>query len=81
MAWVKALHPAHGIAQTGWNNHYGFPHPKVIERYRAVGARVWNTAEGAVHVYVLENRLQVRQTHPRSSTNRVNALQWGRALL
>lgn len=48
MAFLNALHPKIAIAQTGFGNRYGFPRPAVVRRYRAIGAEVRNTADGAL---------------------------------
>ena len=49
-AFVRSLMPSLAVAQTGFANHYGFPRAEVVNRYEAVGARVCNTAKGAVMV-------------------------------
>jgi len=48
MAFLNALHPKIAIAQTGFANRYGFPRPAVVRRYRAIGADVRNTVDGAL---------------------------------
>ncbi len=48
--FVRSLLPALAVAQTGFGNHYGFPKTEVVNRYKAVGANVYNTANGAVIV-------------------------------
>lgn len=52
--FVRALKPSLAVAQTGFANHYGFPRAEVVRRYEAVGARVRNTANGAVMVRWLQ---------------------------
>ncbi|MDQ6951201.1 MAG: DNA internalization-related competence protein ComEC/Rec2 [Mariprofundales bacterium] len=59
-ALLRQLHPALAIAQTGYHNRYGFPDPKVVARYRALGAAVMNTASGAVEVTL--NHASLRRT-------------------
>ncbi len=49
-AFLAALSPHLVVAQTGFANHYGFPARDVVARYRAMQARVLNSAEGAVIV-------------------------------
>ena len=63
-AFVAAVHPAVAIAQTGMHNRFGFPRPMVVHRYRAVGARVWNTAHGAVIVRWRADGVGVERTAP-----------------
>ncbi|TQV81327.1 DNA internalization-related competence protein ComEC/Rec2 [Exilibacterium tricleocarpae] len=48
-AWVDALQPAFVVFSTGYGNRYRHPHAAVVERYRAGGAVLLNTAvTGAV---------------------------------
>lgn len=48
---LAALRPAAVIFSCGRNNRFGHPHPAVVERYRAIGAEIFSTAEdGAVFV-------------------------------
>lgn len=50
-SWVRALAPQHAIAQAGHHNQFGHPHPKVIARWCAQGARVWSSPEnGGVRI-------------------------------
>ena len=49
-AFVKRMQPDLAIAQTGKDNHYGFPHTMVTSHYRASGAGLANSAGGAVVV-------------------------------
>ncbi len=43
-AFVQAVAPAHVVFPTGRGNMFGFPHAPVLERYRAAGATLWDTA-------------------------------------
>jgi competence protein ComEC len=48
---LEALRPAAVIFSCGRDNRFGHPHPAVVARYRAIGAKVFSTAEdGAVIV-------------------------------
>lgn len=48
---LDALRPAAVIFSCGRDNRFGHPHPTVLARYRAIGARMFSTAEdGAVFV-------------------------------
>lgn len=47
--WVSVLRPAHVVFSAGFRHHFGHPSGEVVRRYRAVGSKLWNTAEaGAV---------------------------------
>ncbi len=48
--FVKKVRPKTVIAQTGYKNHYGFPKEEVVKRYKHVGAKVLNTADGYVRI-------------------------------
>ncbi|MDM8356338.1 DNA internalization-related competence protein ComEC/Rec2 [Pandoraea communis] len=48
-AFVEAVSPDHVVFQTGYRNRFGHPRPAVVARYRAAGARIWQTvAHGGV---------------------------------
>jgi competence protein ComEC len=48
---LDTLRPAAVIFSCGRDNRFGHPHPAVVERYRAIGARMFSTADdGAVFV-------------------------------
>jgi competence protein ComEC len=42
-ALVRVLSPALVMVSAAWGNRFGHPHPAVVERYRAVGARLYQT--------------------------------------
>jgi competence protein ComEC len=51
--FVNALAPQFVIFSTGYLNRWGFPKPSVVERWRAVGARTFDTAKaGAITLSV-----------------------------
>ena len=59
-AWVRALAPAHAIAQCGHHNRFGHPHPDVLSRWRAQGARVWVSAvDGSIRIDSGQQGLEV----------------------
>jgi len=50
-AFVAALRPQIAVASAGRANHFGHPVPEVLERYQAIGAKVFRTdQDGAVMV-------------------------------
>jgi competence protein ComEC len=50
-AFVKALQPTVAVVSAGRTNHFGHPAPEVLQRYEAVGAKVFRTdRDGAVFV-------------------------------
>lgn len=44
-AFLRAIGPSTAIISRGANNPYGHPHPSVVERFRALGMRIQDTAE------------------------------------
>lgn len=49
-SFVERSRPRIAIVAAGWQNHFGHPHPRVVERYRDVGTHVLSTAAvGAVN--------------------------------
>lgn len=50
-AFLDTVAPRLAIVSAGWHNRWGFPKPAVIDRYRARGIRVANTAtSGAITI-------------------------------
>lgn len=48
---VAAVSPRIALVSSGFGNRYGFPDPDVLQRYRAVGADIYDTADsGAISV-------------------------------
>ncbi|MEM7294106.1 MAG: ComEC/Rec2 family competence protein, partial [Pseudomonadota bacterium] len=47
--FVDAVAPEHVVFATGYRNRFGFPHRDVVQRYRELGAQLWQTdRDGAV---------------------------------
>jgi competence protein ComEC len=47
--FVNMVRPKHVVFSSGHRHHFGHPHSDVVRRYKAIGARIWKTAEhGAV---------------------------------
>lgn len=50
-AWVAGLAPDLVLFSAGYRHRYGHPHADIVERYRAAGSRLLNTAtSGAIHL-------------------------------
>lgn len=43
-AFVAATRAQHVLFNTGWRNHFGFPHIEVERRWADAGAQLWDTA-------------------------------------
>ena len=43
-AFLAAVAPRLALAQAGYRNRFGHPHPEVLARYRAAGIPVWQSA-------------------------------------
>ncbi len=48
--FVAAAHPRHAVVSVAAANRYAFPHPEALDRWRAGGADVLRTDEGAVRL-------------------------------
>ncbi len=48
--FTAAVRPRLAIASVGRRNRYGFPHEEAVDRWRAVGALVLRTDEGAIRL-------------------------------
>lgn len=78
-AWVRALAPAHAIAQAGHHNRFGHPHPEVMARWSAQGARAWvSAADGSIRIesgpqgLVTVNARELRRRYWHASTSKVD---------
>lgn len=50
-AFLAQVQPAHALISAGHPSPFGHPHPEVVERLRATGARLWQTSQcGALTV-------------------------------
>jgi competence protein ComEC len=50
---LAAVQPRDAIVSCGWKNRYRMPHPEVIGRLEALGARIWRTDwHGAITVTI-----------------------------
>ena len=53
--WVQRLRPKWVVFSSGYRNHYGHPHAKVLERHRAVAAKMLCTAAlGGLRIQISE---------------------------
>jgi competence protein ComEC len=67
-AWVEAVRPTLAIVSAGRSNHFGHPAPEVLERYRAIGARIFRTdRDGAVHVNTDGWRIEATDSRPNNT--------------
>jgi len=75
--FVRAVMPGVVIAQTGYANRYGFPKPRVVQRYTRQGGQIWDTSQGAVIVIPDgKNGIHAAYAAPVRSAKRHRALQW-----
>jgi competence protein ComEC len=68
--FVAASHPALALVSAGYRNRWELPRPEVVERWRAVGARLLTTADsGAIEIAFVAGRpplaSEYRRTHRR----------------
>jgi len=63
-AFVAAVEPEVVVISASRGNIYGVPHPEIVERYRAAGARVLRTdKDGAIEISVHAPDLAIRSAH------------------
>jgi len=74
-AFVAAVSPRLAVVQSGRHNRFGFPRPEIVARYRAAGAEIWNSADGAILLTVAaDGGWQLRQWPPPPLAKREAAL-------
>ncbi len=61
VAFLDAVRAQHVLVAAGYRNRFGHPHPQVLERYEASGARVWRTdLDGAISLRLDSDEMVVR---------------------
>lgn len=64
-ALVEASRPRYVVFCVGRNNRFGFPHPEVVERWQAVGARCLRTDRAGAITFVSDGRdVRLETWHP-----------------
>jgi competence protein ComEC len=64
--FVEAVSPRWAVVPAGYRNRFGHPHPEVLERYRAAGARVVRTdLDGAIHAVLSGRELRIERERAR----------------
>jgi competence protein ComEC len=59
--FLEAIHPAIAVISDGYHNRFGFPDRDVLDRYRAMGARVLRTdQDGAIEVDASRSGMKLR---------------------
>lgn len=53
-AFVERVQPGYVVFSTGYRNRFHHPHPSVVERYRAAGAQLFNTADSGALMFTLD---------------------------
>ena len=60
-AVVHVIHPAAALISVGHRNPFRHPHPEIVARYQAVGARIWRTdRNGAISVEMQPGQTRVQ---------------------
>jgi len=66
-AFIAAVHPEDGIISDGYLNHFHFPSPMTLDRYRDAGVRVLRTDnDGAVMVDATRRGISIRAQRDRN---------------
>lgn len=68
--FVTRVSPDHVVYSAGFNHHFGHPHVRVVERYAAVGAQQWSTAESGALIFVWRDRQNLQIDRTRDSLSR-----------
>ncbi|WP_126454848.1 DNA internalization-related competence protein ComEC/Rec2 [Sulfuriflexus mobilis] len=59
LSFLRAVKPEWVLFATGYRNRYGFPHPGIVQRYRAAGTQMGDTAKsGAIQLQIAAGRLK-----------------------
>lgn len=62
-AFVDRLQPSIVIFSTGFYNRFHFPDQRVVQRYQAVGAHIYNTADsGAIMIETTQEKININST-------------------
>ncbi|MBW1743433.1 MAG: DNA internalization-related competence protein ComEC/Rec2 [Deltaproteobacteria bacterium] len=49
--FLECVDPDVAVVSSGWKNRFGFPHPKVVKRYKTLGCKVFRTdQQGAITI-------------------------------
>jgi len=49
--FLECVDPDVAVVSSGWKNRFGFPHPKVLKRYKTLGCKVFQTSQqGAITI-------------------------------
>lgn len=74
---VQHTSPRLVVAQTGFQNFYGFPKPEILRRYQAENSLIKNTAYGAVRIdFGAEKAMQIKQYQPNYMPKREQIREW-----
>ena len=59
-SFVDQLNPIHVVFSAGFRHHFGHPHPQVVQRYKNVGASLWNTADWGGVTFIWDHNAQLQ---------------------
>jgi len=74
--FVKQVKPKIAIAQTGYQNSYGFPKEEVVKRYKDAGCQVLDTSKGAINITFKGNELETLQYASAATSKRKEIEHW-----
>lgn len=59
--FLECVDPDVAVVSSGWKNRFGFPHPQVLKRYKALGCQVFRTSQqGAITITTDGKSLMVK---------------------
>ena len=75
--FVRALRPRYVVVQAGRHNRWSFPHEEVVARWRAIGASIWSTQAGAVHLHLAPGPMRAVLFHVSADPKGSVMRRWG----
>jgi len=62
LVFLEQVQPSIVLIPSGYRNRFSFPHPKVLERYKKMDAKIFNTATDGALTVKTDNNLLVIET-------------------
>jgi len=76
MELLDVLQPELAFAQVAEHNHYNFPHPAIIKRYKHIGSRIETSSHGMLTVYWQGNKTVLSHWSEEEQSRQYLVEQW-----